>query len=859
MKKFITWIKNKKYFTAYFMAIIGIICVFSVATFSLFHNISVQTPQNIIISNAINTDFVITDSSLGGVSAAITLSKQKQKFVMLSASNSIGGQATEQGVSTLDYWSRPFQNNSVLAGILDNMSSSNSTDPSKTYVGKYSGNAIYGPGDTPKNIENYLKSQIDPKYGQILYNSRITDIEKTQNTISSIKTINSDNQAISIKAKYFLDSSDTAALTRLSTIPWNYGLDTQEITGERIALKSGEKDKFVKTFGNRTQPVTTPFVLFDKGYSGVRFTAKELSELSQTQGNQVKAQIPCTKQVCVEAKDNFDQNIAFEKDQKYTRLVLTFVQTGEQKLAKDLLEASFSINDQIAKPKIYPTSDNIHYQVELVANFESNLKLSIKTTKPLKLLEVIADYKQLQPVPPKGYNADEFGKIMKTKNPGGKLIQKDSPIGKFMGARKIVDYENLSTNPSIPKNIAERANFDSQGISQINTDQNDFLFQKIDQDKFLNDFQYRKEQNQKSKQWSQFYAYWLLYNSEGNMLDCPASQAFCNTARFEVLPIGMNTDDGYANTPYIRDPVRPVGKKILTYQDLALIEHVCNSEQNTNQKCTELDLVNKEMQPREGVMGVQKYKIDSSWLENFDSESLYGFEYFIDLHSLIDTSNEKENLQAYYNQIQNDGRLKGDLPLFLGQEHSRLARPGTVSLSNLYSDKVDNLLFCGKNISVSQLANSITRLHPAESATGQSCGVIAKLMLENQARNPDDLKQKISMSSIQLELIKDGMWILPIEDMELRSMPPEVLNSIYQAILKKQLPIKTTQYKDKNLKFLFDISEKADTDSIKVDLQSEKVKQLIKEYQTQTKLKLKDSKDSTAITKGELAWVLYKL
>ena len=825
----------------FMFGVVGVIITSVVLVSTQLQTFKPKPLPNININGVISTDFVITDSSLGGVSAAITLSKKHQKFVMIASSNRIGGQLTEQGVSTLDYWGRTYQNNSVLNGILNNMRDSGNIDKGQQYDGQFSGNATDGPGDTPINLENYLKSQIDPDYGQILYDTKITEVQKQGSNISSLVVQSSKNQNTTLKAKFFFDSSDMADVTRLAGMPLRFGLDSQEDTHEKIAMTAQERDDFVASFGDRIQPMTSPFALFDKGYSGNRNTVQEIIE-NQKELQQSK----CLEQVCLDITKT-DLKLLFPK-QDYTRIILTFIQEPNQKLSTILPQASFVVENQSLKPKIYPTADNIHYQIELQTPFKDSLKLSIKSETKLQLLETIADFVPIKPTPPTDYNATEFNDYITKKNSGGKLIQKDAKSS-LMRARRIVDSANLTKNSSVPNDIAKLANYNSQGISQINTDQNDFLIKQLDPKKYQNDTNYRKSFEVLAKSWSQKYAYWLLYDSGSNLLDCSSSEVFCNTARFQISPKVMNTNDGFAEIPYTREGVRPRGVQTLIYDDIVLNQNLC---QNQDHDCTPLQLSNNETMPNKNLRGTSSYNINSNWLNSFDKFSIYGFMYFVDLHSLTDKVDEKDKVQAFYNQIEQKRGTKENLPLYLSQQQSRLTKPGTVSLGNLYNDQINNLMFCGKSISVSQLANSVTRLHPAESATGQACGILGKYLLDNNLEGLKAIDEK-QIPNVQLSLIQGGMWILPLEDKELNLIPPEILNSYYQALIKKQLSPTISQYTDLNLKFLFEPNKTFEGQNT-FDLQDSKIVSELKDYATKTNTKKVDDK----LTRGQYAWLLYQ-
>ncbi len=97
--------------------------------------------------------------------------------------------------------------------------------------------------------------------------------------------------------------------------------------------------------------------------------------------------------------------------------------------------------------------------------------------------------------------------------------------------------------------------------------------------------------------------------------------------------------------------------------------------------------------------------------------------------------------------------------------HARFKRPYQIPYRCLYSKNVDNLLFAGRNISVTHIALSSTRIIETCMSVGQAAGVAAAMCVEDGAE-PRDIYNN-SIKELQERLLRADYYIpyLPAEDL----------------------------------------------------------------------------------------------
>ena len=448
----------------------------------------------------------------------------------------------------------------------------------------------------------------------------------------------------------------------------------------------------------------------------------------------------------------------------------------------------------------------------------------------------------------------------------------------FFKFRKIVDPSNIAASKMLDEGTKNITSARSLGISQINTGFNDFSMVGTDVNKYINDLNYQENINQKAKQYSERYYYWLKYDAPKTYLGCLDGEIACSSLRLNISPIAMDTKDGFSDIPYVRDPVRPIGKSTITYNDIALKQNLCKSADLN--ECVELNIKSKD----------EKLSVSKDFIFNFPSKSLFAYFYAADIHNIL--SGEKLKLFNDYLKSSNL-RTPGNLPKFLSGIYDTSVRPYSVDYDNLHSDKFNNLLFCGKSISVSQIANGSTRLHPAEASSGQACAIIVKFLIQNGDQNLTYLDNKPIYNLFRKNLIENGMYPLPLEDAEFAPLYKDskfdILNSYFFSVQDKVLQpelitgdtyqhalYKLSPAKEANSQQIISIFNKLlikldDAKTTKTTFNFNDLKQIIinssdyekvdtalKEYHKNLNKVDKLDADYT-ITKGDLAYIYYKL
>ena len=452
----------------------------------------------------------------------------------------------------------------------------------------------------------------------------------------------------------------------------------------------------------------------------------------------------------------------------------------------------------------------------------------------------------------------------------------------FFKFRRIADEINIAKQQNIDEGTKNITSERSLGITQVNTGFNDFSLNGVDTNKYISDSNYQDSVNQNSKDYAQRYAYWLKYDVPTNYLGCIPQEVFCSSTRIEISPSAMGTKDGFAELPYVRDPVRPEGKDTITYNNISLNNNLCSDNEIItgiiNSTCTELSILNVP----------EKLNVKTDFLESFPRKALFSYFYAADVHSIL-VGNDLKVFNDYL--ISNKLRTESNLPKFLPGIYDTSVRPYSVSYDNIHSSKLDNLLFCGKNISVSQIANGSTRLHPAEATNGQACGVIVNFLKKNGEQKITYLDIDQVFKTFRQDLVKNGVYPLPFEDNEFAKLyqdskfdilnsyfisvqdgvlqPELIKNDVYQYAIYKFKPSSLANNKQFNNVFKaikIDTSPSAQLVYTYKDLPSlipnnddlTKIQSTLLEYQNNLSSTKKIAPDYK-ITKGDLAYIYFKL
>ncbi|NLR93431.1 FAD-dependent oxidoreductase [Flammeovirga agarivorans] len=89
--------------------------------------------------------------------------------------------------------------------------------------------------------------------------------------------------------------------------------------------------------------------------------------------------------------------------------------------------------------------------------------------------------------------------------------------------------------------------------------------------------------------------------------------------------------------------------------------------------------------------------------------------------------------------------------------HARFDEVYQVPFRSLYSKNIENLMFAGRNVSVTHVALSSTRIQATCGLMGQAIGTAAKLCIDNKW-SPRDLANK-DIASLQEQLLRDDVYI----------------------------------------------------------------------------------------------------
>jgi len=228
--------------------------------------------------SVLETDIFIYGSSLGGTSAAIVAAEHGAKVVLATEGTTVGGQAVDSGLSAFDDNRIDWEEWGLYADLLKFLGAKRG---SAKHGGQGLGEAVVGrAASIPSDIEEFFRSRLKHENMTLLTEQNIVRVEKSwgewnealiENRTSKTRTL--------VRFRYLVDSTVTGRVLALTHTPFNLGFDSRSKTGEISALPDDMLQMIIKggktpagtllgTFGNRTQAVSSPFALLDKGYPG---------------------------------------------------------------------------------------------------------------------------------------------------------------------------------------------------------------------------------------------------------------------------------------------------------------------------------------------------------------------------------------------------------------------------------------------------------------------------------------------------------------------------------------------------------------------------------------------------------------
>ncbi|OIO55558.1 hypothetical protein AUJ46_01150 [Candidatus Peregrinibacteria bacterium CG1_02_54_53] len=282
--------------------------------------------NRIPVTTTIETDILIYGASLGGTSAAITAAEHGAKVVLATESETVGGQATEAGMSAFDDVRRNWEDNGIYGDLLLFLQKKRGGTGSNVGLGK----AVVGrAASIPDDFEEFFRSRLQHENINLLTGQRLIEVRKkgglwSEALLRDIQT----HDVIRIRYHYLVDGTTTGKLLAMTETPFNLGIDAQSATEEISALhdkvrrgfiegETNEKGQVIGGLGNRTQAMTSAFFLLDRGYPGEFFPPKEQQRCWKKAGSGsaiadasvlVSSDIPCPLEIPVttESSDIFD-------------------------------------------------------------------------------------------------------------------------------------------------------------------------------------------------------------------------------------------------------------------------------------------------------------------------------------------------------------------------------------------------------------------------------------------------------------------------------------------------------------------------------------------------------------------------
>jgi len=224
------------------------------------------------------TDVLVYGTSLGGLSASITLADNHIQNIIIGENTNLGGQATDSGLSSFDEGGQSWENSGIYADLKHyliqkyNLSGRN--------VGL--GNAVVGSLATiPSDIQEYFQKALTQRKKdlQLMQNYTLIKVNKTNGIYSDAQLENNlTHKILKIKFKYLIDATPTGKAYEIAGANYNIGFDKKETTNELNALPATVRDYFINGvissagkvggLGNRTQAQSRIFAVYDKGYYG---------------------------------------------------------------------------------------------------------------------------------------------------------------------------------------------------------------------------------------------------------------------------------------------------------------------------------------------------------------------------------------------------------------------------------------------------------------------------------------------------------------------------------------------------------------------------------------------------------------
>jgi|GEM_PF-6773842 hypothetical protein len=461
-----------------------------------------------------------------------------------------------------------------------------------------------------------------------------------------------------------------------------------------------------------------------------------------------------------------------------------FYQNDENSSQGDKVTVNLELSGKTAIKRNIPLFKSL---VEKIGEFDltelSKGKLSVQSSCPynnkcLENLQIV-----LMESTPALYNPNRFDALINNTNDSEKkLLVRDIAASSMFDYRQIIDYANIGTWNKLNNDEKTQITSFSLGISQINTGFNDYTPPNLNYTKYLEDPDYRKEIYETAKNLSKQYYYWLKYDDPINHLGCENTDIFCSGLRISKATKASLDNDAYSVVEYIRDPVRLQGEKQITFNQIAW----------ENNACTEISFSCIELKFKDS-----SYLVNKDFLINLPKRSIAPFYYPTDVHGLV-----KQGGTSFLNYlVENNFRDLKNQPSFINGMYDLKIKPSSVSLDNIYNSKIDNLLFCGKNISISQIANGSTRLHPSEAAIGQACGIIATTMIKDSLKSVSVAATDENFGKIRKKLVQSNIYTTPLEDISIENFKNkqqyDLLEAVYFALEDNILNVKISQ--DKNL------------------------------------------------------------
>ncbi|ALM09468.1 MAG TPA: hypothetical protein DEB30_05615 [Candidatus Peribacter riflensis] len=267
----------------FFLALLALTGVIGAAIFIRFNKSEPNGAASPKIT--IEADALVLGGSLGGLSAAIVLAEAGRTVILATENSVIGGQAVESGISAFDDLDNPWEHWGLYGELKDYLRSKHNNG--KAGLGSPRVGAMASPA---QDIEDFFLKKIS-EYPRItlLRRHRFVEGRKEKNTFKeAILEDMVTQQTVRVRFSYLVGATAIGNYFKPADEPFDVGFDTKEETQEPNALPAVVRDAFVnglqdgKTqfpgWGNRVQAVSSPFILFDKGYAGDFFPIDRLQD-----------------------------------------------------------------------------------------------------------------------------------------------------------------------------------------------------------------------------------------------------------------------------------------------------------------------------------------------------------------------------------------------------------------------------------------------------------------------------------------------------------------------------------------------------------------------------------------------------